>query len=349
MQLNFIRFFYDTTLNLGSGGDVIITEDITTLEGGAVSGKKAERVKIGFGNSAVFQSVNAANGLPVVGANIAGTSGNVAAAGTGTIGGLDVSKAGNVTFILKNQTAGSAWAGAPVLVFEQSDDNVSWAPLTVVRCDTSEAKSTHIMGVGAANASIMFDAASEGVNYVRVRVTTGPATNGITVVIQPGGMPFSPFVTTLRRSDANRTSLILSNTAQATGTTGVEAMVTLLISAGPGAASSGTTYNIPAGKTLRITGISFAQVGNATATQASTTFRLRLNTAGAVIVSSTPILLQCRVVTPATTLAFSRFDVPVNDGYEIVGGANVNIGVTVNSVFVTNAPLVDVTIVGYLY
>lgn len=133
-------------------------------------------------------------GVPVVGASLPTTSGAIAAGSTGTVGPLDVSKAGNVTFIVKNTVAASPWGGAPVLIFEQSDDSVSWAAVSVVRSDTGLSASTHALGTGAANAELMFDSAMEGVNWVRCRVTTGPTTNGLTIVIQPGGMPFSPNV-----------------------------------------------------------------------------------------------------------------------------------------------------------
>jgi hypothetical protein len=56
----------NTTLNAGTGGDVIATDDLTTLNGGAVSGVKAQRVKVGFGSDASLRDVDASNGLPVL-------------------------------------------------------------------------------------------------------------------------------------------------------------------------------------------------------------------------------------------------------------------------------------------
>ena len=38
----------DVTLNAGSGGDVIAANDLTHVNGGAVSGVKAQRVLVGF-------------------------------------------------------------------------------------------------------------------------------------------------------------------------------------------------------------------------------------------------------------------------------------------------------------
>lgn len=55
----------NTTLNSGTGGDIIATDDLTTLNGGAVSGFKVQRVKVGFGSDASLRDVDASNGLPV--------------------------------------------------------------------------------------------------------------------------------------------------------------------------------------------------------------------------------------------------------------------------------------------
>ena len=55
----------NTLLNIGTGGDTIATDDLTTLNGGAVSGVKAQRVKPGFGVDASFRDVSAQYGLPV--------------------------------------------------------------------------------------------------------------------------------------------------------------------------------------------------------------------------------------------------------------------------------------------
>lgn len=56
----------NTTLNAGTGGDVIATDDLTTLNGGVVSGIKAQRVKICFGADGSATDVNDADPLPVM-------------------------------------------------------------------------------------------------------------------------------------------------------------------------------------------------------------------------------------------------------------------------------------------
>ena len=138
-------------------------------------------------------SVGKTGGLSVKGVSIPVVSATFAAAAVGTIGAVDVSEAGNCTFIVKNSVAASPFGAGGVLVFEQSDDNVSWTPLATVRQDGT-AGSTATLGANAANTSQMYDAALEGVNWVRARLTTGVTTNGVTVNIQASGMPFAPIV-----------------------------------------------------------------------------------------------------------------------------------------------------------
>jgi hypothetical protein len=55
----------NTTLPSGAGGDVIATDELTTLNGGAVSGFKVQRVKAGFGVDAVHRDVSAQFPMPV--------------------------------------------------------------------------------------------------------------------------------------------------------------------------------------------------------------------------------------------------------------------------------------------
>ncbi len=138
--------------------------------------------------------VGTSGGLSVKGAPVFGVTTSIAAASTGTIGPVAVGEAGNCTFTIKNTVAANAYAGNPVIVFEQSDDNVSWGPLGVTRSDTQATASTFTLVPNTANTSLMFDTALEGTNWIRARVTTGPVTNALTVVIAAGTLPFSPSV-----------------------------------------------------------------------------------------------------------------------------------------------------------
>ena len=60
----------NTVLPAGTGGDTIATDDLTTLNGGAVSGFKVQRIKVGFGSDSVLRDVDASNPLPVADAKL---------------------------------------------------------------------------------------------------------------------------------------------------------------------------------------------------------------------------------------------------------------------------------------
>jgi hypothetical protein len=150
------------------------------------------------------------------------------------------------------------------------------------------------------------------------------------------------------RNDS-RVFVQLYATAAATGATTVETLVTLSKSASPGATvTTGTSFAPTAGKRFRITSITFATRGNNTATAQATTFSVRVNTAGAAGTSSN-VILSARCATPSTANAWDRFDVRLGaDGIELVAGT-LQFCVTVNSVYTSNAPTVDVAILGYEY
>jgi hypothetical protein len=137
--------------------------------------------------------VGTSGGLAIRSALITLQTLNVTAATPVTGTGLDVSEAGAATFIIKNTVAATAYTGIPVIVFEQSDDNVSWASLQVTS-PFGVTSSQPPIATGAANAEQMFDCAIEGVNWIRVRVVTAQTANGMTVITQPGTGFFSPSV-----------------------------------------------------------------------------------------------------------------------------------------------------------
>jgi hypothetical protein len=57
----------NTTMNPGSGGDVIATDELATINGAAApAGLKIQRVKMGFGGDGDAQDVSADHPLPVV-------------------------------------------------------------------------------------------------------------------------------------------------------------------------------------------------------------------------------------------------------------------------------------------
>jgi hypothetical protein len=151
------------------------------------------------------------------------------------------------------------------------------------------------------------------------------------------------------KTNVGRTAINLYATGAAAGATTVETAITLTRSAGTGATSTGTSFVVTGGKKFRIQSIIFAARGHATATAQVTTFSLRLNAAGAVTTTSTPVLVQARVATPPTSSAWDRLSAQIPDGLEIAGDGTLQIGVTAVAVFTTNAPTWDVWITGYEY
>lgn len=149
--------------------------------------------------------------------------------------------------------------------------------------------------------------------------------------------------------DTGRTHINLWASGVASGATGVETAITMTKSSGTSATSSAASFAVTNGKTFRITSITVGSRGHLTATAQATNFNLRINTAGAVTASSTPIVFSCGTATPATALAWDRCQIPIPDGFEIVGTSTLQFGLTAAATFVTNAPTWYATITGYEY
>lgn len=182
-----------------------------------------------------------------------------------------------------------------------------------------------------------------GVKFQRIKLIYGPdGTNSGDVDV---ANPLPVF-----QMDTTRTIIHLWANAAAAGATGTETAITLTRSGSPGAATTtGTSFTPTTGKRFRISMISFATRGNATATVQTTTFNLRVNTAGAVTTTSN-IWLSARSATPATASAWDRFVMMYGDlGPVIAGDGTVQFGVTAAATYTTNAPTWDVQIVGYEY
>lgn len=148
---------------------------------------------------------------------------------------------------------------------------------------------------------------------------------------------------------ANKTQVTYSANGIASGATGVETAITLRKSSAFSATTTAVSFAPTTQRTFVITSMTFSARGHATATLQATTFNFRLNTAGAVTTSTTPILFSVKVATPATAGAFQSTNINMSEGYEIFGDGTLQFGVTANAVFTTNAPTWDVLIIGYEY
>lgn len=321
----------NTTLNTGTGGDVIATDDI--------AGVKYQRVKIVLGADGVNSGdVSSSNALPISdnGGSLT-VDGTVAAtqSGTWTLGansGIDI---GDVT--INNVDAGPV----PVKI----GDGTNYLVVDTLHNDGESNTENHL---DVAAKAMLYN----GSTWDRMR---GDTTNGLDVDVTrvSGNVSVVGTASTpvpVQIINTSRTELRFYAVAAAAGTTGTETAITLTRSSGTSATTTGTSHVVTNGKRFKINQIIFATRGNATATAQTTTFNFRINTGGAVTTTSTPIILAARSATPATANAWDRNTITLpGDGIEIVGDGTLQFGITAAATYTTNAPTWDVVIIGYEY
>jgi hypothetical protein len=179
----------NTTLSPGVGGDVNRSKDR--------SGVKTEvvgiDVGIGTGTEALLSTTNP---MPVSNQAMlfTGQTLNVTAATPVTGAAIATSTASSASFIVKNTLAGTAWTGNPVVVFEQSDDGASWAPLEVATWWGTSVIGSITLTPNAANAEQIFQVSLVGIANIRVRVVTAQATNGMTIITTVSGAFVAPTI-----------------------------------------------------------------------------------------------------------------------------------------------------------
>jgi hypothetical protein len=153
------------------------------------------------------------------------------------------------------------------------------------------------------------------------------------------------------------TNFTLFGTGIAAGATGVETMLSLTLftasanqgTSNVGLGSAASSFVLPSGKKFVIDSIVFASRGHATATAQVTTFTVRFNSGGVAVAGSTAVL-SARTATPATSSAWDRVAMQFPGGFELnTGDGTMQVGISANSVFVTNAPTWDVMIQGHYY
>ena len=288
----------NTTLNTGTGGDVIATDDLTSLNGGAVSGVKVQRVKAGYGVDGTHVDVSAAFPLPgnvTDGTNI----GKVSAAGEQIVSFIDllpaaqsitaqdivstsVSGANNQSIVTGTPTAGSVasvavsgdssfsiqisgtWTGT--LAFERSlDAGTTYTPIGAFSAGTSFITATvtqngafHGNAASATNIRVRSTAAWTGTASVKLLAGAGGST--ITV-----GNPLRLF---------DKVSGV-EHTIKAASTASVAADTSVVVALSP---NSPITLGTPTAFTL-----SSAATTNATSIKASagTVFQIAASNVGA--------------------------------------------------------------------
>ena len=129
-----------------------------------------------------------------------------------------------------------------------------------------------------------------------------------------------------------------------------ETLNTMSTSTDNGTVTTGTSFNVTAGKRFRIQAMNVGLhtiTGNTTA--AAVIVRIRANNAGTALVSS-PIQLVVPIPGVAGVNAASNVQVAIPDGWEFVGGAGIGVTTTCASfVTTTAAPKVDISIIGFEY
>lgn len=377
----------NTTLNSGTGGDVIATDDVTTLNGSASSGVKVQRTKVGWGADGTYTDVSATAPMPVEITDAAGNSADVLNYGAGFA--LEVAQAGvdYISSTLNSSTtqlaASATFTGTIESAFNQPNISLlmtSDQPITVTIQQFIDAGGTRPLPqiVFTSQTSISRSLTLNG-NYVKItaqnvgasttttfnlNVAYGSIPNanasgeitfdltsvgGVAIVDQTKGSQAGSFLPIQPARDTGRTHIQLWASAAAAGATGVETAITLTRSPSPGSATTtGTSWTVTSGKTFRITSIVFGSRGNTTATAQVSNFSIRVNTGGAVTTTS-PALITAGTATPSTALAWDRYVVPLPDGLEITGTGTLQFGVTAAATFTTNAPTWYCTITGFEY
>ncbi len=155
------------------------------------------------------------------------------------------------------------------------------------------------------------------------------------------GSQTSRFMGVQSAHDAGRTYVSLTYD-RVTGITS-EALATITINKG-GTTSSGTSYTVTSGKTLRLTSI-YCEVLDTTTVGNRTIVRVRA--AASSITASSAIIAMCSGAAPgATATMIGSGVVPLPDGIELAAGTQVGISHLEN---VTTASIASATLSGYEY
>lgn len=239
-----------------TSGDLIATDDLTQLNGGAVSGVKAQRVKIGWGLDGQLWDINPATGF---GAPVQGeTNGGSAAGGHRPVlaGGIDsgtivrtlrVATDGSLLIngVQDSRTTGNIVASTTVVgpvsvanrnvvtfsisgthagvsfVIEATDDGTTWFGLQSINNTTGVASAAWTPGT---NAIASYDAAVGGYTQVRVRATA--YTSGSAVIgINPQVFAYDPVVAAISQGPAAAGTAALGNPVLTGGTDGTNARI----------------------------------------------------------------------------------------------------------------------------
>lgn len=203
----------DNTLQ--SANDNISTDDLVTLNGGAVSGVKVQRVKVGWGADGVFNDATPANALPGVlydGAgniisstllgtkrgldlNLATSKGGAALAtgtltGSGTSVSATVDASGNATI----EISGGTYTNLPIIFEASVDGGTTWFPIDATRADGTGVDIAVLLISGILVPVRAWNVMAPGYSTVRVRQTAAAGTQVVnpTISIAQGPILYDP-------------------------------------------------------------------------------------------------------------------------------------------------------------
>lgn len=137
----------------------------------------------------------------------------------------------------------------------------------------------------------------------------------------------------------------LYGTGLAAGASGTDTLMDLSFAGGP--PYSGTEFALMDGYLLAITSVMFAVRGHATPTAQETTFTLRW-TGGPELTTGSAAWFKIRCSTPASPHATDRVTLALDETLQLAGidGVTYRIGVSANSTYDTNAPTLDILLLG---
>jgi hypothetical protein len=247
----------NTTINAGTGGDVIATDDLTSLNGGVVSGVKVQRLKVGYGSDGSLRDVDGSNGLPIAnvdGAVTASLSATDALGGTPAVAGVVIATAPTAgSFVALALPAGSSQCDVQIrgtatgtYYFEQSmnSTNGSDGDWIVTNFRQTGIVNT-ILGYSFTTAGV-FRGNSAGFTYVRVRNVGGTSpTNQI--IIRASAGSGTTFLNASLPAGTNQIGSVLNKVAGLTLSTGTITTATSTVTATTDIPNAGSVTVVVAG------------------------------------------------------------------------------------------------------
>ncbi len=310
---------------------------------GASTANQLEITSAGEANT--LSSVKGVTYTPTT-ATIAASATTAANGVTGNTGGAPV-----MYILVKNSSPGNQQ-----LIFEGTDGSGTWVALMATRHDSGITAPFHNLGnmVTGGLAGYLFSAPVVGLTQVRCRFDINSSAQVTTFVFQPSSLAYAPPALTV----PPRILVTLANVGAVAAATATETLFSLTrtkLSVISGLSqTTGTSYQVSYGRTLRIQSMTFTQTGNATATAAQTFFRFRgeMQVASSSGLSAS-VFAAAQISTPATALAYDSVTLAFGDGLDLWGGGFTSlgtfVGVSYYSQYTTNAPTLGVQIVGYEY